>query len=977
MEQEELVETEAVEMEPVTIRNMRKRGITVKAALQKLGAKPIIGAFSVIVFFVALMSVMVLMLYSSSKETIMISGELQAAKSASSLEKFILEGNDVVREASYGIEKMLKEDRPHKEIVDYIVELTENIQVSIDDRFTGVYGYIDGEYMDGAMWVPEADYVPTERPWYIKGYAAGGQLVLVEPYLDLETGDLTMTAAKLLNDKESVVALDIKMNMMSEISGEDNEGKIDLVLDSSGAVMAHTDTQEIGKNYRTEKETLGAALYEEVMIVRGGTFDFSYDGTDYLAYSLPIDNQTYSISLIDSNKSYEPLRLLLIFSTLIIVITVVILAVIFINLGLKNLTVSDLNVKLTETTTQTEKAIAESEAKTAFLSNMSHEIRTPINAVLGMNEMILRECQDESILEYAASIKTAGDTLLGLVNDILDFSKIEAQKMEIVPVEYELSSVLNDLVNMVQTRADDKGLELRLDFDSNTPNLLFGDEIRVKQVITNILTNAVKYTEKGSVTFTVKFGEVMGEPDNIMLDVKVSDTGIGIKKEDINKLFNKFDRIEQERNRNIEGTGLGMAITQNLLKAMGSMLHVDSEYGKGSVFRFSLKQKVVSRDPIGDYAESFRKHISDRKEYKEKFIAPDAKVLVVDDTDMNLIVFKSLLKATKMQIDTAADGYAGLKKSRENKYDIIFLDHMMPNKDGIETLSEMRADEADMNHDTPVICLTANAVSGAREFYMNAGFDNYITKPINAEKLEEMVLEYLPSEMIKQGDEIDDYADSASSGASGAGPEVAIVPENSFIMEALADVEEIDAAEGLKNCGSEEDYINILDVFYSTVENRIDEIEGLYNDERWQDYTIKVHALKSTAGIIGAMAFREMAKEIEFAGKEGRIDYIKENHETLIKNYRHIKDKLTPICESGEEEDDTPKEEATPGDVARWFDRLSDAADEMDADEIEEVIDEMKGYALPEDAAEVFDKIVESFERFDYSGIAEAVEEYM
>ncbi len=897
--------TDIPDMEPVTIRNMRKKGITLKIALKKLGFKTILGAISVVVFFMVLMSIMVFMLYSSSKETIMVRGELQAARSASMLEKFLSQGNDVVKEASYGIEKMLDEGESHKNIVEYMVALTDNIKNSIDNRFTGVYGLVDGEYMDGAMWAPGADYVPKERPWYIKGYAAGGQLVLVEPYMDLETGGLTMTAAKLLNDGESVVALDIKMDMMTEISGVDTEDKIDIILDSSGSVMAHTDPEQIGHNYRSEEDTPGAALYEAVMVVRGGSFEFSYDGVDYVAYSLPIDNQTYSVSLIDSGKSFKPLVWLLIFMVFILLVTVVILAVIFISMSLKTLTVNDLNIKLTETTYQTEKAIEESEAKSAFLSNMSHEIRTPINAVLGMNEMILRECKDESILEYSASIKTAGDTLLGLVNDILDFSKIEANKMEIVPVEYEFSSVLNDLVNMIRTRAEAKGLELILDFDRSIPNLLFGDEIRVKQVITNILTNAVKYTEKGSVSFIVKHGKVLGEPDQVQLEVIVSDTGIGIKKEDIDKLFIKFDRIEQERNRNIEGTGLGMAITQSLLRQMGSMLHVESVYGKGSTFRFSLKQKVVSRHPIGDYTEAAKKHIYDGKEYHEKFEAPDASVLVVDDTDMNLIVFKSLLKTTKMNIETAMDGFGCLDKSREKKYDIIFLDHMMPNKDGVQTLKEMRDDPANKNHDTPVICLTANAISGARETYINAGFDNYITKPIDSAKLEEMLIEYLPPDKVMTGvsDEYDKNDSEVILEASNDAPSD-IPAENetqvpdSELIKSLQSVDSIDISEGIKNCGSEEDFENILEVFYSSIYEKADEIEGYYKDERWEDYTIKVHALKSSARIIGITEFSEMAKELEFAGKEDRIDYIREHHDGLMEYFGRLKEELEPVFES-------------------------------------------------------------------------------
>ena len=312
------------------------------------------------------------------------------------------------------------------------------------------------------------------------------------------------------------------------------------------------------------------------------------------------------------------------------------------------------------------KAAAEyaSQAKSVFLSNMSHEIRTPINAVLGMNEMILRESEEQNILEYSENIRTAGTTLLGLINDILDFSKIEAGKMDIIPVNYDLSSVINDLVMMIQARTDKKGLLLKLDFDGDIPKMLYGDEVRIKQVVTNILTNAVKYTEKGSVTFHIGYERIADDPGSVFLDFSVADTGIGIKPEDMAKLFSEFERIEEKRNRNIEGTGLGMNITKSLLEMMGTSLKVESVYGEGSTFSFRLKQKVIKWDSLGDYEAAHRASLLSMKKYQEKFTAPDAHVLVVDDTPMNLTVFKGLLKKTLVKIDTADSGIKALNLHR-------------------------------------------------------------------------------------------------------------------------------------------------------------------------------------------------------------------------------------------------------------------------------------------------------------------------
>ncbi|SHJ07685.1 Signal transduction histidine kinase [Butyrivibrio fibrisolvens DSM 3071] len=390
------------------------------------------------------------------------------------------------------------------------------------------------------------------------------------------------------------------------------------------------------------------------------------------------------------------------------------------------------------------------EAKSLFLSTMSHDIRTPMNAIIGMNEMILRKSSDDETLMYSESIRTAGNTLLGIINDILDFSKIEAGKMEIIDVDYNFVSLLNDLVNMVQRRAEEKGLSFELDVDRNIPGIMHGDEIRIKQVITNILSNAVKYTKEGGIVFSVSGQKCEDNEDYVILHVSVKDTGIGIKKEDLDRLFVAFERIEEKRNRNIEGTGLGMAIAQSFLEMMDSKLQVESEYGKGSVFSFDLKQKVVKWEPIGDFDTAFKRFLSERKKYRVQFVAPKAKMLVVDDTEVNLKVFCSLLSETRMQIETADSGDACIALFKRIRYDVIFLDHMMPDKDGIETLKEMKALLDTPNKDTPVICLTANAVSGMREMYINAGFDDYLTKPIDTGRLESMLLRYLPPELVEK-----------------------------------------------------------------------------------------------------------------------------------------------------------------------------------------------------------------------------------
>ena len=397
-----------------------------------------------------------------------------------------------------------------------------------------------------------------------------------------------------------------------------------------------------------------------------------------------------------------------------------------------------------ELTRQREIAEDANKAKSAFLARMSHEIRTPINAILGMNEMILRESGEDDILEYAADIFSAGNTLLSIINDVLDFSKIEEGRMEIIPVQYRTGILVNDLVNMIKDRATRKKLEFIVEVDENIPALLTGDEIRIRQCILNILTNAVKYTETGSVK--LKFGFTPDDASHINLNVSISDTGIGIKKEDLENMLTPFTRLDLNRNRTVEGTGLGMSITTNLLDLMGSKLEVESTYGEGSTFSFSLRQLVNDWSGVGDYSQTYKEYHKSAIAYCELFHAPDAKILVVDDTRVNLNVITKLLKRTQIQIDTAYSGREAIEKAKTTHYDIMLIDHMMPEMDGIETLQRLK--ELDPQSDTVYIVLTANAISGAREMYLAAGFHNYLSKPVKGKILEDMIRSNLPKEKV-------------------------------------------------------------------------------------------------------------------------------------------------------------------------------------------------------------------------------------
>lgn len=378
-------------------------------------------------------------------------------------------------------------------------------------------------------------------------------------------------------------------------------------------------------------------------------------------------------------------------------------------------------------------------AKSDFLANMSHEIRTPINSVIGMNEMVLRETKESNIREYAKNIEYASKSLLSLINDILDFSKIESGKMEIVKGEYELSSFLMNIVSMAQVRAEVKKLKFCTEIDENLPVMLYGDEVRVRQVIENMLSNAVKYTGAGCVTLAVS----SLVEDGFSLKISVRDTGIGIQREDLEKLFKDFERLDLHRNRSVQGTGLGLAITKRLTEQMGGKISVESVYGEGSCFTVVIPQQVRDAHAIGDFRETYHKYLAEETREKESFTAPGAKVLVVDDNTMNLLVAEKLLARTKVQVTTCQSGRECLDWMRREYFDVILLDHMMPEMDGMETLAKSKELEGNRCVNTPVIALTANAVQGAREEYIRAGFHDYLSKPIEPKRLEEMLQKYI------------------------------------------------------------------------------------------------------------------------------------------------------------------------------------------------------------------------------------------
>ncbi len=604
-------------------------------------------------------------------------------------------------------------------------------------------------------------------------------------------------------------------------------------------------------------------------------------------------------------------------------------------------------------------ANAANEAKSSFLDNMSHEIRTPMNSILGMNEMILREEDRPEIAEYALVIQRSGRALLGIINDILDFSKLQDKKMEIITVHYDLSSLINDMVNIASEQAKKKSLNFSVNVDKTMPRILDGDEYHIRQIMLNILNNAIKFTERGGVTVTLGY-EVIDE-ENMLMKCAITDTGVGIKSEDLEYIFRPFEYVESSRKYRADGSGLGLPIVQKLLQLMGSDLKVESVFHKGSTFSFNIKQTVVKWEPIGDYERAFSVSVSHQNNYAGYFQAPDARVLVVDDADVNLLVFSNLLKSTKIKIDTASSGVEMLQMVRINKYNMIFLDHRMPGMDGIEAFHNMKKITDGLNYNTPVIALTANAVLGARKMYIDEGFNDYISKPVDTVRLEQILLEYLPPELILRGEDIkpdNDITKEQQTPNRPAQSEVIEISEEPDQTEEspYKNIEGIDYDAAVTNCGTEETFVQALEIFYNTLDKKADDIEKFEREKDIKNYTVLVHALKSAARLVGALDLSANAKYLEECGDKNDIGEIESKTPALLMQYRGYKDVLAKVF-GKEEEEDLSKPEISPADLKELYSMIKGFAANFDLDNIDKMIEETKNYRIPKDEREKFEKV--------------------
>ena len=821
------------------------------------------------------------LMYTSSYSYINELGNDKTAAITADMENYLETARSVLWVAADTVDHMVANGATNEEIVEYITRESANTASQFDETYTGLYGFINGGYVDGVGWTPPDDYDPTVRDWYKDTVAAGGQPLIVSPYVDAQTVNVIISVCKALTDTNNVLGLDLTLTRVQETieSTQINGNGYAFILNYDGTVVAHRDSAEKGKNYSEIPDK--AELFEKGISIDKGNFDMEIDGKKCTVFVDDVIDQWHLFIVVETDALYKDTRSVLIVSVLVGLLVFGLISAFYIlaynheqkaKKRVEELKEIERKREYEAKVLMLEKSAADSanKAKSDFLADMSHEIRTPINAVLGMNEMILRESKDDNIIEYSSNIKSAGNTLLSIINNILDFSKIEDGKMSLVPVEFEVAEQINNLVNSISERARAKNLEFKLDIDESIPSRLFGDDVRISQIIMNLLTNAVKYTESGSVTLRVQNKGI--RDGDVKLRFDVIDTGIGIKEEDLDKLFQSFERIEEKRNRHIEGTGLGISIVCKLLSMMNSKLEVESKYAIGSTFGFDLSLRVVDPEPLGRFDEKKKNYSSGQIETKH-LSAPKAKVLVTDDNGMNLKVAGNFLKLFGITPVTCTSGKETIELLKKDKFDLILLDHMMPQMDGIETLKVLK--DENLLNGAAVIALTANAVVGAEEQYLNAGFDGYLSKPIMIDDIENTLKKYLPADVIEGTTEIaEEKTDTPLS-----------------LERARSAGLNVDAGVGYA-CGEEDFYLELLSDYADSASYKSSELASYLENNDLKNYEILVHSLKSSSRTIGADALSEQAKALEDASKNNDMDFVKKNHDAFVKNLMELAEKV-------------------------------------------------------------------------------------
>lgn len=700
------------------------RGFSIRELFKTMGARSVFVSMLMFLLTVAVTCVVGFQFYRTTKDNIHLQGRVNAVQSAKELDGYILVRKNTVILASHVVDEMIREGRSNDEILDYLTAESLSIKKSIDKDYTGLYGWINGEYLDGDGWVPEPDYMPTQRPWYLETIADNGDITFVTPYIDAQTGAVLTTLSEKLSDGVSVIALDVTLSRVQEITEENarqTPGCLGIVLDETGQVIAHSDRAELGKNYLEETDTLGAALAEKLRSGDSGAFELSYQGQKYMVISEKIGGDWQSVSLINIRVFYRPLMIVMSLLILFTVLEAIVFLTIIYNQSVKNLAIAS-----------AEAAENASRAKSRFLSRMSHEIRTPINAIIGLDSIALR---DESISPHTRDelnkIGASARHLLSIVNDILDMSRIESGRMELKEEKFSFRDFLEQICIIVDGQCEDKGLRFVCSREEGLEEYYVGDSLKLKQVLINVLGNSVKFTDPPG-TITLNVAQTACNDERATLRFEMTDTGIGMDKEFIPRLFEAFSQEDTGNTTRYGGSGLGMAITRSFVEMMGGTIRVESEKGLGSSFTVTV---TLGRAKENEKAETAG------KEAKSAEVLPDGlHLLIVEDQKMNAEVLADLLELENMSSEWAENGRRGVEmfaESEKGRFDAILMDMRMPVMDGLTATGKIRKLDRPDASTIPIIALSANAFEEDVRQCLDAGMNAHLSKPVDLDRLKE------------------------------------------------------------------------------------------------------------------------------------------------------------------------------------------------------------------------------------------------
>jgi signal transduction histidine kinase/HPt (histidine-containing phosphotransfer) domain-containing protein/ActR/RegA family two-component response regulator len=801
--------------------------------------------------------------------------------------------------------------------------------------FHGMYGYLRGEPIDGMG----GELRLQARPWYdaaIKN-AESRQSFYTEPYVNANTGNTLITMVRNVYGKSGeyhgFIAIDMDLSWASKYikSLPNAQGAYGIILTRRLVIVGHPDAELIGKPLHDINDGY-RKIYDKLMTSDeiSTALAVNASGLDVVASFKRMFNG-WSIGVITPVKSYyrDVYQTAIILSALGIVLMSILCCLL---------------IRLSAAKMHSDE---ESKSKSSFLARMSHEIRTPMNAIIGMSELAQREHGTDKALEYIAGIKSAGASLLALINDILDFSKIESGRFSLTSAPYETASLLNDALSVVRIRLGEKPIELITRVDPSLPAVLVGDDTRVRQILLNMLSNAVKYTDRGFIRFSVSWREM--PDDDALLTFSVADSGIGIRSENLSRLFGDFVRIEEQRNKSIEGTGLGLSITRSLCQAMDGDITVESEYGKGSVFTATLRQPIADRRPVGDLKNSA---LARKETRRISFTAPDVDILLVDDMPSNLLVVEGLLAPYKARIVTCQSGYDAVEQVRSRPFDLIFMDHMMPGMDGMEATTAIRA--LGERGRMPIVALTANATTGMREMFLQNGFDDFLSKPVEIPKLNEIMEKWISSDK--------------------RGPP----PDTTSVGDAetphLPTIEGVETRTGLAYAGGVSRYLDLLEMFCRDARGRLSLLEKApAGEEARKVFTTQVHALKSALAAIGATDLAAAATCLEGAGRSGdtlaihaHLDTFRENLETLVDRMDAALTQARPLDDAAGD----GKNEHTRALLAQ----LKTALEQEDLDAMDATLKDLKALPLPRETRDALSGIEEHILSADFREAKTAVD---